>query len=123
MVVGAEVAEPGGGVVDQVPDDDQDGSGDREEGLEFAAAFDDAPVACAEEGVGFGSRRGGLAECAFRYGLPLPVRPARLTGPDWMVRGDSFAQDTRCPAVGNRVMSKPTSAMIAWAPDRPMPVI
>ena len=35
-----------------MPDDDQDGAGDRDEGFEFAAAFDDAPVALAEEGVG-----------------------------------------------------------------------
>jgi hypothetical protein len=28
MVVGAEVAEPGGGVVEEVPDDDQDGAGE-----------------------------------------------------------------------------------------------
>ena len=30
VVVGAEVAEPGGGVVEHVPDDDQDGAGDRD---------------------------------------------------------------------------------------------
>jgi hypothetical protein len=39
--------------------------------------------------------------------LPLPVRPDLLLAPDWMVRGLSFAQDTRCPAVGNRLMSSP----------------
>ena len=42
VVVGAEVAEPGGGVVEHVPDDDQDGAGDRDQGFELAAAFDDA---------------------------------------------------------------------------------
>ena len=36
-----------------------------------------------------------------RYGLPLPVLPPRWLAPDWMVRGDSFAQETRCPGVGN----------------------
>ena len=52
--------ESGGGVGEQLPDDDQDGAGDRDQGFEFAAAFDDAPVALAEEGVGFGGRGGVL---------------------------------------------------------------
>ena len=64
VVVGAEVVEAGGGVGEQVPDDDEDGAGDGDERLEFAAAFDDAPVAFAEEGVGLGGRGGGLAERA-----------------------------------------------------------
>ena len=62
VVVGSEVVEAGGGVGEQVPDDDQDGAGDRDQGLELAAALDDAPVAFAEEGVGLGGRGGGLAE-------------------------------------------------------------
>ncbi|GAB3534262.1 hypothetical protein GCM10027403_09790 [Arthrobacter tecti] len=62
MVVGAEVTEAGGRVSDQAPDDDQDGAGDRNERFEFAAAFDDAPVAFAEESVGFGGRGGGFTE-------------------------------------------------------------
>jgi hypothetical protein len=33
LVVGAEVAEAGGRVGQQVPDDDQDGAGDRDQGL------------------------------------------------------------------------------------------
>ena len=66
VVVGAEVVEPGGGVGEQVPDDDQDGAGDRDQGFEFAAAFDDAPVAFAEEGVGAGGRGSGVAERALR---------------------------------------------------------
>src|SRR6266571_2959100 len=52
VVVGAEVVEPGGGVGEQVPDDDEDGAGDGDEGFEFAAAFDQTPVAFTEEGVG-----------------------------------------------------------------------
>ena len=35
----------------------EDGAGDRDQGLEFAAAFDDAPVAFTEEGVGLGGCR------------------------------------------------------------------
>jgi hypothetical protein len=41
------------------------GAGDRDQGLEFAAAFEDAPVAFAEEGVGLDGRGGGVAERAF----------------------------------------------------------
>src|SRR6476660_7323083 len=41
---------------------------------EFAAAFDDAPVAFAEEGVGFRGRGGGLAERPFE----IRVAPAGL---------------------------------------------
>jgi hypothetical protein len=54
VVIGSEVVEAGEWVGEQVPDDDEDGAGDRHEGLEFAAAFDDASVAFAEESVGLG---------------------------------------------------------------------
>src|SRR6185437_13871408 len=74
VVVGAEVGVAGGGVVEHVPDDDQDRAGDSDERLEFAAAFDDAPVAFAEEGVGFRGRGGGLAERPFE----IRVAPAGL---------------------------------------------
>ena len=53
----------------------------------------------------------------------MPASPDRLVVPDWMVRGDSRAQDTRCPAVGKRLMSSPISAMMTWALRRPTPVI
>ncbi|HTY32059.1 MAG TPA: hypothetical protein VMD50_11725, partial [Mycobacterium sp.] len=54
-----------------MPDDDEDGAGDRDQGLEFAAAFDDAAVAFTQEGVGFGGRGGGVTECAFEVGVTL----------------------------------------------------
>ena len=38
LVAGPEVGEPGGGIGEQVPDDDQDGAGDRDLGLGLAAA-------------------------------------------------------------------------------------
>src|SRR5664280_128017 len=37
--------------------------------------------------------------------------------------GENLAQDARCAAVGNRVMSSPTSAMITWAAVMPTPGI
>ena len=50
--VGAEVDGSGLGVGQQVPDDDQDGAADRDDGFLLAAAAGDASVAFAEEGVG-----------------------------------------------------------------------
>ena len=115
VVAGAEVVVAGGGVGEQVPDDDQDGAGDGDEGLELAAAVDEAPVAFAEEGVGLGGGGGGLTEDALEVGVALAGFAGAAAGPDWMVRGQSFAQDTRWPAVGNRVMSSPISAMMTCA--------
>jgi hypothetical protein len=51
--VRAEVKEVGLGVRQQVPDDDQHGPADGHDGCLFVAAPGDAPVALAEEGVGF----------------------------------------------------------------------
>ena len=81
MVVGTEVVESGGGIGQQLPDDPEDGAGDRDQGLEFAAAFDDAPVAFAEEGVGFGGcGGGGLAERAFQIGVAFAGLAAAADG-------------------------------------------
>ena len=64
VVAGAEVGEPGGGVGEQVPDDDQDGAGDGDLGFGLAAAAQDAVVSLAEEGLGSGGAVSGLAEGA-----------------------------------------------------------
>jgi hypothetical protein len=48
VVVGAQVMEAGGGVGEQVPDDHQDGAGDRDQGFELADALDQAAVALAQ---------------------------------------------------------------------------
>src|SRR5215218_8371772 len=47
---GAEIVEAGVGVGQQVPDDHQDGTADRDDGFLGAAAPGDAPVALPEEG-------------------------------------------------------------------------
>ena len=52
VVAGAEVVELDCVVAQQVPDDDQDGTTDRDDGLLFPAAASDAPVAFAQERVG-----------------------------------------------------------------------
>ena len=76
VIAGTEVAVTGGGVGEQVPDDDQDGAGDGDQGLELAAAADDAPVAFAEEGVGPDGRGGGFTKDA----LEVRVAFAGLAG-------------------------------------------
>jgi hypothetical protein len=49
-----------------VPDNDQHGSGDGDEGFEFAASFDQPPVAFAEEGGASAGDGGGLTQNAFK---------------------------------------------------------
>src|SRR6516164_2230639 len=46
---------------------------------------------------------------------PRPFLPDRVRGPDWRADGHSPAQDTRWAASGNRVMSRPVSAMMLRA--------
>src|SRR5512132_1962923 len=59
-----------------------------------------------------------------RYGLPCPVDPWPLRLPaDSLTPGANLAHDTRCPAVGNRVMSVPSSAMSSCAASWPIPGI
>src|ERR1700732_2683347 len=55
VVAVAEVGEPGLGILQQVPDDDQDGAGHGDLGFGLAAAADDPGVTLAEEGSGSGS--------------------------------------------------------------------
>src|SRR5512142_1812860 len=80
VVAGAEVVVAGGGVGEQVPDDDHDGAGDGNQGLELAAALDDPPVAFAEEGVGLAGRRSGLAEDPLEVGVALAGAPGAAAG-------------------------------------------
>src|SRR5829696_6416765 len=70
---GAQVTEAGGGVGQQVPDDDQDGPADRHDRLVGAATASDPPVALPKEGIGPPGSHGGLAEHPGEVGLPCPV--------------------------------------------------
>src|SRR5919201_4996877 len=63
-----------------MPDDHGDGAGDGDQGLELATAFDDAPVAFAEEGVGPGDRDGGFAERGLEVGVALAGLPGSGPG-------------------------------------------
>src|SRR5712672_1361631 len=64
VVAVAEIGEPGLGVLEQVPDDHQDGAGHGDLGFGLAAAAGDPGVALAGEGGGAGGTDGGLAEAA-----------------------------------------------------------
>lgn len=61
-MVGAEVGECGLFVGQQVPDDDQDGPADGDDGFLLSSASGDAAVAFAEESVGSGRADSGLAQ-------------------------------------------------------------
>ena len=94
--------EAAGRIVDQVPDDDEDGSGHGDEGFEFAAAFDQASAPFAEEGVGPGRGSDGGSERSFEARVALPGLPLVDLAPDWpavaqrtSVRGAARFSDTR----------------------------
>ena len=70
----------------------------------------DASVAFAAAGVSAGGGAGGLTEVAFEVRVAFSGLAVWWVAPDRIVRGHSFAQDTRCCAVANRVMSIPLSA-------------
>ncbi|MGH3564614.1 MAG: hypothetical protein ACRDRH_00995 [Pseudonocardia sp.] len=55
-----------------MPDDDQDGATDRDDGLLLAPVAGEAPIAFAEEGGGLPGSDGGLAD--HQHGLDLSVR-------------------------------------------------
>jgi len=67
--VRSEVGELGGGVGQQVEEDDQDGALQRDQGLGLGHAFDQPPVAFAEEGVGLRGAGGDLGERGFEVGV------------------------------------------------------
>lgn len=99
--VASEVSVAAGGVVHQVPDGDQDGAGDGDQGFEVALAFDDAAVPGAEEGVGAGRGYGGLTERAPQPGISFPRGPggvlrSGLEGP-WGQPLSRFVRSDRHP--------------------------
>src|SRR5215469_13169528 len=95
VVAVAEVGVAGGGVGEQVPDDHQDGAGNGDLSLGFAAAAGDPGVPLAEEGGGAGGADSGLAEGSAQPGVALSFLPGPGAGPDWRADGHSPAQDTR----------------------------
>ncbi len=53
----------------------------------------------------------------------MPAFPALVFVPDWRVCGQRLAQDTSRPGVPKTVISRPISAMTAWAAMMPQPVM
>ncbi len=121
VVVGTEAVESGAGFRKELPDDPEDGSGRPRPGLEFAAAFGNASVAFAEEGIGLGGRGGGLAKRAFEVGVALAglAAAAARPGPDG-ARAE-FGPGDEVLGGGKAAMSKPISAMIVCVPRGPIP--
>ena len=70
--VPAEVGVAGPGVWQEVPDDDQDGAADGENGFVRAAAAGDRPVVLAREAAGVGGSDGGFAQDAGQVGVAVP---------------------------------------------------
>ena len=112
---GAEVAEPGRRVGQQVPDDDEDGPADRALGADAADAAGEAAEPLAEEGVGAGRAERCLGAVALEVGVAVPLAGLALAGAGLAGDGGEPGQAARWPGVGNRVMSRPVSAMIALA--------
>jgi hypothetical protein len=71
VAAGTEVVVAGGAVGKEVPDDDEDGAGDGDQGLELATAPDETPVALAQEGIGPGGGGRGLAQDSPEVGVAL----------------------------------------------------
>ena len=71
--VGAEVGEPGFGVGEEVPDDDEDRSSDGAPGPGAAEAAGQAADPFAEEGVGAGGAGGGLGAVALQVAVALAL--------------------------------------------------
>src|SRR5215207_1265487 len=94
------------GVGQQVPDDDQDGAADRDDGAVLAAASGDASVALAQEGVGPPSGHGGLPEDPGQVAVAVAggVLAFSLAG-GLLIPGTNLAQEVRWPGVGKRPMS------------------
>ncbi|MBV1940441.1 hypothetical protein KUF83_28300 [Streptomyces sp. BV286] len=86
----------GGRGVDQVAGDDEYRADDGNERLGVAAAFDDAAVAGAEEGVGAGGGVGGLAEGALEPEIALAGRVRGRAG----TAVDGIARDAQADLSG-----------------------
>src|SRR3712207_49219 len=78
VVVGAGVVEAGVGVGEEVPDDHQQGSVDRDDGFVLASSADEASVASTEEGVCPARSGHGLAEDPGEVAVAVPGRPVAL---------------------------------------------
>src|SRR5438876_5888793 len=109
-------------VPQDVVDDDEDAVGDSDYGLLIAAPLDEAAVLGGEVGVAFpygaaGTLDEGLAQGAVGVAGAAAQPLARAL----MVARAEAGPGGRWPAVGNRVMSQPSSAAITSAVRRATP--
>lgn len=77
-VVGAEVMESCVRILEQVPNDDQNGTSDGDDCAFLAAAPRDSSVAFAEEGIGSSDGDGGFAEDAGEVAVAVSGRAVAL---------------------------------------------
>jgi len=116
--------EPGALVAGQVPDDDQDGTPDRDDGFLLATAAGDAPAAFAQERVGSARPDGCLAQDPGQLAVAVTGGSgALLTARGFLDAGGEHGYAARCAGMGKWVMSAPTSAMITRAAVAPIPGI
>ncbi len=103
-------------LVEQVPDDDQDGVGDGNDGLLMAPVALDPLVVGSRVGVlGPGGGQGGLDEGGTQRRGALVVRPVLRLPTDSLLPGQTPAHDASWPGVAKRDMSTPISAMTVSA--------
>ena len=121
VVVGAGVAVEVT-VGEQVPGGDDHGVFDGDDGAHGSAAGGDAFVFGGEVGVlRAGRRECGDAEDTFEVAVTRPVLLDLTRPADSLDPGDNPAQDARCPAEGNTLISPPVSAMNTSATMRENP--
>lgn len=108
VVVRAEVVEAGVGVAEPVPDDDEDGPANGDEGLLPASPSGQAPVALTEDRGGAAGGNGGFAQGAGEVAVAVPGGAAALLpAGGFLDPGAKRAHEHRCAAVENRLMSTP----------------
>ena len=122
-VVGAEVL-VGGAVLEHVVGGGQDRGGDRADRLLRPAAGAQA-VELRLQVAGFLrlAAQAHWTRMVLSQGAPLRRRVERRLPALSSLRGHSPAQETRWPAVGNRLMSRPISATMTRAASAPTPGI
>jgi hypothetical protein len=120
---GSQIGMAGPGVGHQMPDDDQRGTADRDEGL-LASAVGQTPVTLPRDGVGPARTDGGLAQHPGQAAVAVPGEAtALLLAGRPFTPGLSLAQEARGAAVGNPVMSRPIPATMTAAAVAPTPGI
>jgi hypothetical protein len=87
-------------VVEQVPEGDENRASDRDKSALATPRVPAGDSALTEKVSVLPAPEATSPRMPFKQQLPLPALPVRMRGPDWIVRGESFAHETKWPAVG-----------------------